>query len=98
MAMTTIDAAVLQGLDPTSSFLLYLIRVTLDDNGAWEWNLRVVGVVSAIVLLLIKWNFHKAYGIEWFSLTNAIVTGFGAVVVVYLNSYASVAMTGIPGM
>lgn len=95
--MATTDSTVLQGLDPTSSLLLYLIRVTLDDNGAWEWNLRLVGVVSAIVLLLIKWTFRKAYGIDWFSLTNAIVTGLGAVVVVYLNAYASEAMTGFSG-
>jgi hypothetical protein len=95
--MATTESALAQGLDPISSFLLYAIRVTLDDNGAWEWNLRLVGVVSAIVLMVIKLTFHKAYGVDWFSLMNAIVTGFGAVAVVYLNSYASETMTGFQG-
>jgi hypothetical protein len=96
MAAAVVDAEV-QGLDTISLFLLNFIKVTLDDNGAWEWNLRVVAVVSAVVLAAIKFVFHKAYGIDWFSLTNAIVTGFGAAAIVYLNTFASEAMTGVAG-
>jgi hypothetical protein len=69
MAAAVVDAEV-QGLDTISLFLLHFIKVTLDDNGAWEWNLRLVAVVSAVVLAAIKFMFHKAYGIDWFSLTK----------------------------
>jgi hypothetical protein len=96
MTAVAMDAEV-QGLDPISLFLLNFIKVTLDDNGAWEWNLRLVAVVAALVLAAIKLIFHKAYGIDWFSLTNAIVTGFGAAAIVYLNTFASEPMTGVAG-
>jgi hypothetical protein len=89
--------ATAHALDPISSSLLYFIKVYLDDNGAWEWNLRFVGVVSALVLTAIRLVFHKAYGVDWFSLANAIVTGFGALAIVYLNVFASEAMTGLSG-
>lgn len=85
-------------LDPISSTLLYLIKITLDDNGAWEWNPRVVGLLSGIILFAIRSAFHKKYGIDWFSFVNAIVTGFGAVAVIYLDFYASEKMTGMAGM
>lgn len=78
--------------------LLSFIKLTLDDNGAWDWNFRVVGLVSAAVLLAIKMTCHKAYGIDWYSQVNAIVTGLGAVAIVYLDYFASEELTGVPGM
>jgi hypothetical protein len=86
-----------RGLDTISLFLVNGIRNTFDVHGAWEWNLRLVGVVAAVFLAVIKMTMKKSYGIDWFSFANAIITGFGAIAVVYLNVYASEAMTGIPG-
>eukprot|EP00545_Synedropsis_sp_CCMP1620_P005731 CAMPEP_0119007922 /NCGR_PEP_ID=MMETSP1176-20130426/3339_1 /TAXON_ID=265551 /ORGANISM="Synedropsis recta cf, Strain CCMP1620" /LENGTH=239 /DNA_ID=CAMNT_0006960157 /DNA_START=32 /DNA_END=748 /DNA_ORIENTATION=- len=82
-------------LDPISVALLSFIKVALDDNGAWEWNPRVVGIVSGIVLFAIRSAFHKAHGIDWFSFVNAVVTGLGAAAVIYLDFFASEKMTGI---
>jgi hypothetical protein len=87
----------MQALDPISSSLLYFIKVTLDDNGAWGWNLRLVGVISAVILIFIKQTFRKAYGIDWFSLVNSAVTGFAAAAIVYLDFFASETLTGIAG-
>lgn len=77
--------------------LLSFIKLTLDDNGAWDWNFRFVGLVAAAVLLAIKMTCHKAYGIDWYSQVNAIVTGLGAVAIVYLDYFASEELTGVPG-
>ena len=87
-----------QGLDAISLFLLNVIHNTLDIHGAWEWNLRLVGMIAAVFLGVIKVTMKKSFGIDWFSFANAIITGLGAIAVVYLNVYASETMTGIPGM
>jgi hypothetical protein len=87
-----------RGLDPISLFLLNVIHNTLDIHGAWEWNLRLVGIIAAVFLAAIRITMKKSYGIDWFSFANAIITGVGAIAVVYLNVYASETMTGIPGM
>jgi hypothetical protein len=87
----------MEDLDPISSALLSMIKFTLDDNGAWDWNPRVVGLVSGVVLYAIRSAFHKAHGIDWFSQVNALVTGFGAAAVVYLDIFASEKMTGLAG-
>jgi hypothetical protein len=87
----------MEDLDPISTALLSLIKITLDDNGAWDWNPRVVGLISGLVLYVIRSAFHKAHGIDWFSLVNAIITGFGAATVIYLDVFASEKMTGLAG-
>lgn len=83
--------------DIIASSLLAFIKVVLDDNGAWDWNLRVVAGVSMMVLYFIKVTCRKAYGIDWYSQVNAIVTGLGAASVAYLDAYASEELTGTPG-
>ena len=86
-----------EGLDPISNFLITAIESTLDANGAWEWDYRIVGLVSALIFLFIKLTIGETHKIAWYGWIHSIVTALGAVVVVYLDYYAAEPLTGLPG-
>ena len=83
-------------LDSLSQLILSFSS-SLDSYGAMEWNLRVVAVVTAFILVSVYKFAGKTGGIEWHGFLHALVTGIGGLACVYLDFYASVELTGKPG-
>jgi len=67
----------------------------LDSYGAKEWRLRVVTVVSAVVFLGIKKTIGDKRKIDWDALANAIITGIGSLICMYLDYDAAEYLTGV---
>lgn len=86
-----------ESLDSISTLILATIKFTLDDNGAWEWNLRLVGTFSALFFFVFLQLFKNAFEVPWWGLSHASITGFGAMTVCYLDYFVSKEMTGIQG-
>lgn len=80
-------------LDPISIGMLRLIA-QLDDLNAWEWNLRLVGIATAVSLALIRALFGKTLGVDWYALVHACISAGGSIICVYLNVFASETLTG----
>lgn len=66
----------------------------LDELGAWEWDLRLVAVISAFLLASIRYVLRKRLGIDWYAFVHASIAAVGAVVCVYLDVVASEVLTG----
>jgi TLC domain len=66
----------------------------LDDCGGWDWNLRLVGLVSASLLLFVRLALQRKWGIEWYALIHALVSSGGAIICLYLDSTSSELLTG----
>mmetsp|Transcript_30516 Transcript_30516/g.45161 ORF Transcript_30516/g.45161 Transcript_30516/m.45161 type:complete len:269 (-) Transcript_30516:2271-3077(-) len=84
-----------KALDPISTTILAIIKVILDDNGSWQWNLRLVGASSAFFFLVHLRLLKNAYGVPWWGLSHALISGIGAMAVCYLDFFASEKITGI---
>ena len=82
----------------TEAKLLSLIQSFDDLTGApgWAQSSRLIGFVTCVVLFLVVKLVGKAYGVNWCSLLHAIVVGSMSAVAVYINTYASEALTGTP--
>lgn len=80
-------------LDPISKVMLFQIAI-LDDYGAWNWDLRIVGVVSFLLLGGIRVVFGKRLGIDWYAFLHAIISTAGSFMCLYLDIMASEALTG----
>lgn len=96
--MMVAEAALLlqkEGLDSLTRLILSCVAV-LDHYGAWQWNLRLVGVVSAAIFAAIRLTFGKKRGIDWYALTHAIISAYGSLACVYLDLFAAEALTGTP--
>jgi hypothetical protein len=65
--------------------LFHAIKITLDDHGAYDWNLRHVAVLTAILLGIIRITLGKTRGIDWYALFHALLTAGGSLVCVYLS-------------
>eukprot|EP00543_Licmophora_paradoxa_P008602 CAMPEP_0202449222 /NCGR_PEP_ID=MMETSP1360-20130828/7962_1 /ASSEMBLY_ACC=CAM_ASM_000848 /TAXON_ID=515479 /ORGANISM="Licmophora paradoxa, Strain CCMP2313" /LENGTH=301 /DNA_ID=CAMNT_0049067071 /DNA_START=46 /DNA_END=951 /DNA_ORIENTATION=+ len=61
-----------------------------------EWSPVWIAAVSALFFGAIKILMGKKCGIEWYGFLHAIITGIGALVVIYLNTFASEYLIGIP--
>jgi hypothetical protein len=82
-------------IDSWSNLFLVFIDRYLDQNGAWEWNSRVIAIISATVLLVVRWTIYKKGGIEWHAFLHALVTGIGSLVCFYLDQRATPILTGL---
>jgi hypothetical protein len=82
-----------EGVGPVTTGILSLIKI-LDDYGAWEWNLRVVGLVTVLVLWCVRATLQKKRGIDWYACVHAMVTGLGSMACVYLDLFAAETLTG----
>lgn len=68
----------------------------IDSYGAYRWNLRLVALVSALVLVpTYKLAGYKG-GVEWHGLLHSLVVGLGGLACTYLDYFASEAVTGEP--
>jgi hypothetical protein len=80
-------------LDPPTRLILRWITV-LDDCGGWDWDLRIVGLISACLLLFVRLILQKKWGIDWYALVHALVSSGGAMACLYLDSTSSELLTG----
>ena len=73
-----------------------ILRVVaaLDNLGAREWDLRMVGVYTCAFLGMVRMTLGKKNNVAWYALIHNIVTGVGAVMAVYLDFFASETLTG----
>lgn len=67
----------------------------LDNLGAREWNLRVVGVATCVFLGLLRILADKRQNVDWYALVHNVVTGVGSVMAVYLDFFSAQTLTGI---
>lgn len=84
-------------LDFVSSYLIDSITTVLDENGAWEWDFRIIALVTCAFLFLVKATLHKKHGVDWYALIHSTVVGAAATACIYLNIMAAEKMTGVPG-
>ena len=85
-------------LDVVSKSILSFVTFLDESLGADEWTSTQVAVVSGSIFLVMFYTIHSYRGVEWYALLHAILTGWGSLVCVYLDLYASETLTGIPGM
>ena len=66
------------------------------DNsfGTHEWTTRQVALVSLISLGLIKALTQEKYGVKWYIVWFAIVSGYLSLICVCLNVFAATELTG----
>lgn len=84
-----------EGLGFATRAILSFITI-LDQHGAWTWNLRVVGVCTAILLSCVRVIFKKKHGIDWYAFVHALVAGVGSIACAYVDVFAAEALTGTP--
>ena len=53
---------------------------------------------SAAIFLGMRYQIGHKYDVDWDAFVHAIISGIGSAICIYLNIYAAIAMTGIPGM
>ena len=80
--------------DPIARSILSFIA-KLDEWGAATVDLRLLGVVTFFVLLLVRVTMGKHRGVDWYALLHALVTGLGSLMTTYLDVFAAEALTGI---
>ena len=80
-------------LDPSTRLILRGISI-LDDCGGWDWNLWIIGLISASLLLCVRLTLQKKWGIDWYALIHALVSAGGAMICLYLDSTSSELLTG----
>lgn len=78
----------------TSGTFISFIQRFDDVTGSSGWTSIQVAVVTAIVLGTIRYTCRQEYGVNWYSLLHATVTGIGSFVCVWLNVFAAEALTG----
>jgi TLC domain len=93
MPLQATDHLQVPNLDPPARLILRGISI-LDDCGGWDWNLWMVGVISASLLLFVRWMLQKKGGIEWYALIHALASSGGAIFCLYLDSTSSELLTG----
>jgi hypothetical protein len=93
MALMSAELAQHPGLEPISKAILSLIAI-LDGYGAQTWNLRLVGLATVLTLAVVRSLLQKKRGIDWYALLHALVSGLGSIACVYLDYFASEALTG----
>ena len=85
------------------AFTLYILQwvTLLDDLGAQNWNLRIVGLCSFIVLFVIRavTRYHNSIKAvrtptEWYSILNSTVVGTCSLLCVYLDLVAAPRLFG----
>jgi len=81
-------------LDAASTFFLSLTD-TLESYGASEWNQYAIIAASFGILLLVRATLGKRWGIDWYALLHALVSGIGGFICVWLDLFASEKLTGI---
>lgn len=64
------------------------------NYGAADWSPRHVVVVSALVLGFTRVVFKSKYGVDWYALLHAFVTGYASFVCVWLSVFNAEALTG----
>jgi hypothetical protein len=79
-----------------SGSFLSLIHVFDETTGASEWSQspRQVAIISAILLGGIRAVCKQKYGVNWYSLLHAFLTGLLSFICVWLNEFAAVSLTG----
>lgn len=68
----------------------------LDDWGAWQWPLRTIGFVTAILLSGVRLVLEKKRGVDWYALIHALITSIGSLACYYLDVFMSETLTGTP--
>lgn len=95
MALYADNLLQVEGLDPISKEILRFISI-LDHYGAWDWNLRIVGLIASLIFLNIRVFFKKKRGVDWYALSHAIISATGALMCIYLDLFAAEKLTRIP--
>ena len=93
----TIDlhSAQLDSLKGTfSGWLLHQIQSFEEKTGAASWNHWAIALGAASLLFWIRKIINGKYQVQWWALLNALTTGYGSLVCVWLNVEASEALTG----
>jgi hypothetical protein len=93
MAIASAELLANDNIDGVSRLILQVVAL-LDDFGAQTWDLRIVGVATSIFLFGVRLAFNKKYGVDWYALLHALVTGLGSMGAVYLDMVASETLTG----
>ena len=81
---------------PVTSAILSMIAI-LDENGAWDWNLRLLSLAWFLVFAAIRLLLGKTGGIDWYALIHALITGIGGIICAYLSFAMAEQLTGTKG-
>lgn len=81
---------------PLLTRIILQVCVQLDDWGAWQWQLRTIGLVTAIVLSGARLVLQKKRGVDWYALIHALITAVGSLACYYLDVFMSETLTGTP--
>lgn len=92
---TTVGDAATTTTTTATLLILQFIRL-LDILGARECSLRMVGFYTFAFLGMIRMIFGKTHNVDWWAALHHFVTGVGSAMAVYLDVFASEAVTGIP--
>jgi len=80
---------------PVTNFLLDLISI-LDENGGWEWDIRLFSLGWFLFFALIRITVGKKKGVDWYSLIHAVISGVGGTTCAYLSFHMGEQLTGFP--
>ncbi|GKY91376.1 hypothetical protein MPSEU_000109900 [Mayamaea pseudoterrestris] len=71
------------------------VAATLEQYGAWNWDLRAVALGTLLILVAVRNICHKKRGIDWYALLHGIVSATGALACMYMDFHAK-ELTGTP--
>ena len=77
-----------------SAGILHLVHWMDEYGGAAEWGTRQVGMVTVVVLGIIRFTCKDAYGVTWYQFVHAIVSGYLSFLAVWLNFFEAETLTG----
>ena len=79
-----------EAIKGSASYYIIATMHTFDDvTGAPEWSSRHVAIVSAILLGGIRMVMKQKFGVNWYSLVHAFITGLGSFACVWLDVFAA---------
>ena len=80
---------------PLLAKIILSVAASLEQYGAWNWNLGVVALATLVVLIAVRNAFHKKRGVDWYAFLHAIVSALGALACSYIDFHAE-SLTGTP--
>jgi len=88
----TLDSTLVEGT--VSEWILSFVEFIDRWGGAAEWEPRLIGLVTVVVLGIIRLTCKDAYGVTWYQFIHAIFSGYLSFMAVWLNFFAAETLTG----
>jgi hypothetical protein len=90
----TFDSTVVEGT--LSGYILSFVEYIDTNFGATEWSGRQVALATVLVLGVLRATCKEAYGVSWYTLAHAAVSGYFSAMAVWLSVFAAVPLTDVP--